>query len=115
MKILITGGRGMLGTDLSAVLGADHRCVAVGRAEADITDYDAITALARAEAPDLVIHAAAHTDVDGCERDPDTAFRVNAVGSWNVASAARACGARLVAISTDFVFDGESEQPYTEF
>jgi dTDP-4-dehydrorhamnose reductase len=115
MKIVITGGRGMLGTDLCAVFGAENTCVPLGRAEADVSDSDAIAAAIRGEAPDLVIHAAAHTDVDGCERDPDLAFRVNALGTWNVAAAARACGARLVMISTDFVFDGESKQPYTEF
>jgi dTDP-4-dehydrorhamnose reductase len=115
MKIAITGGRGMLGSDLCAVLGAENICIPLGRSEANVSDSDAISAVIRAAAPDLVIHAAAHTDVDGCERDPDLAFRVNALGTWNVAAAARACGARLVTISTDFVFDGESRRPYTEF
>jgi dTDP-4-dehydrorhamnose reductase len=114
-RILITGGRGMLGRDLCAVFSATHTCMPVGRAEADITDYPAIADLIRRESPSLVIHAAAYTDVDGCERDPDTAYRVNAMGTWNVAAAARSCGARLVAVSTDFVFDGETDRPYTEF
>lgn len=105
----------MLGTDLCVVFGAENDCVPLGRNEANVSDHEAISAVIRAAAPDLVIHSAAHTDVDGCERDPDLAFRVNALGTWNVASAARACGARLVTISTDFVFDGESRQPYTEF
>jgi dTDP-4-dehydrorhamnose reductase len=115
MKVLTTGGRGQLGRDLTTVFGAAHDCVPIGRAEADITDFDSVMAVIRAEAPDLVLHAAAYTDVDGCERDADTAYRVNALGSWNVAAATRACGARLVAISTDFVFDGETHRPYTEF
>jgi dTDP-4-dehydrorhamnose reductase len=114
MKILITGGRGMLGRDLCAAFGAEHACIPVGRAEAHIADFDAVAALVRSVSPDLVIHAAAHTDVDGCERDPDLAFRVNAAGSWNVAAAARSVEARLVVISTDFVFDGTSDRPYTE-
>src|SRR5438067_1307793 len=98
MKVLITGGRGQLGRDLAAVFGAAHDCVAIGRSEADITEHEAVMAVFRSEAPDLVLHAAAHTDVDGCEREAEIAYRVNALGAWNVAAAARACGARLVAV-----------------
>jgi dTDP-4-dehydrorhamnose reductase len=62
-----------------------------------------------------VIHCAAYTDVDGCERDPDRAYRVNAAGAWNVAAAAHACHAAVAVLSTDFVFDGAQREPYTEF
>ncbi len=65
--------------------------------------------------PDVVLHGAAYTNVDGCERDPDLAHKVNALGTWAVASAAEEIGAALVAISTDFVFDGAKGSPYTEF
>src|SRR5687768_17556766 len=100
MKILITGGRGMLGTDLCAVLGVVHTCVAVGSAEADVTDAFAVARLMERERPDAIVHAAAYTDVDGCERDPDRAFRVNALGAHHVAQAAASAGCALFLIST---------------
>jgi dTDP-4-dehydrorhamnose reductase len=81
----------------------------------DIADFQAVDAGVQAYAPDLVIHTAAYTDVDACERNPDQAFRVNALGSWCVATAAQRVGARLVVISTDFVFNGEKETAYNEF
>lgn len=115
MKILITGGRGMLGTDLCAVLGGDHVCVPVGSAEADVTDPVAVSALVARERPDVIVHAAAYTDVDGCERDPDRAFRVNALGAHHVAVAAAQAGCALFLVSTDYVFDGRAATPYTEF
>ena len=100
--------------DLCAVLGAEHRCVPVGRAEADITDFDAVRAVVRGEAPDLVIHAAAHTDVDGCERDPARSYEVNVRGTVGVARAAAARGARVVFLSSDYVFGGTASVPYAE-
>jgi dTDP-4-dehydrorhamnose reductase len=115
MKILITGGRGMLGTDLAEVLGREHECVPVGSAEMDVTAFPVVRARIDRERPEVVLHAAAYTDVDACEHDPDRAFRVNAVGAWHVATAAAAVGAALIAFSTDYVFDGEAETPYTEF
>jgi len=81
----------------------------------DITDAAAVRAVMHEVRPDLVFHGAAYTNVDGCERDPDLAFKVNALGSWAVASAAESVGAALVAISTDFVFDGSKGSAYTEF
>lgn len=115
MRILVTGGRGMLGTDLCEVLGQEHACRAVGSAEADVTSFEAVSALVGRERPAVILHCAAYTDVDGCERDPDRAFRVNALGTWHVAQAAASAGCALVTISTDFVFDGERAVPYTEF
>jgi dTDP-4-dehydrorhamnose reductase len=124
MKILITGAAGMLGTDARRILAArGHDLVPtdVGAAASgdirplDITDLAAARALFAEIKPDVVLHGAAYTNVDGCERDPDLAHRVNALGSWAVASAAEEVGAALVAISTDFVFDGAKGAPYTEF
>ena len=115
MKILITGAGGMLGRALRETLSLEHDVVALARAELDVTDLAKTrAALARAK-PQAVIHAGARTDVDGCERDPDHAWRVNALGSRNVAVACQEAGAACCHISTDYVFDGEKPDPYTEF
>jgi dTDP-4-dehydrorhamnose reductase len=114
MRIVITGAAGQLGRDLLAELKPRHDCDGLTRSEADVTDYASLSRHMAAHAPDLIIHAAAYTDVDGCERDPDHAYRVNAVGAWN-AAAAHACGAAVAVLSTDFVFDGTKGEPYTEF
>jgi dTDP-4-dehydrorhamnose reductase len=115
MKILVTGGRGMLGTDLCAALDREHEVTAVGSAEMEVTSADAVRACVARERPDWILHCAAYTDVDGCERDPDRAFRVNALGTWHVALASAEQDSALLVISTDFVFDGEKRAPYTEF
>ena len=78
-------------------------------------DRDAVLAAVTSCRPDLIVHAAAWTAVDACEADPDRAWRVNALGSRHVAEAARLVGAHLVAVSTDYVFDGDSPRPYTEW
>ena len=106
MKILVTGGKGMLGRTLQHEL-ADHEIVVADLPEWDILDADAFTAKAAAAKPDVVVHCAAMTRVDDCEEKRDLAFRLNEDGSRNVAVAASACGARLIAISTDYVFSGE--------
>lgn len=109
MRILITGGRGMLGRTLQREL-ADHEVVVADLPEWDITaDADFAVAVCRAK-PDLIIHCAAMTKVDDCEAKRDLAFRLNETGSRNVALAAKMCGARLMAISTDYVFSGEPPQ-----
>jgi dTDP-4-dehydrorhamnose reductase len=81
----------------------------------DVTAEPAVVAAVRDHEPELVVHAAAWTDVDGCERDPDRAHRVNALGAWWVARACHLARATMVHVSTDYVFDGSSTQPYTEF
>ena len=106
MKILITGGKGMLGRTLQAAL-AEHALVVADLPEWDITDGTAFTARLLAEKPDVVIHCAAMTKVDDCETNRDLAFRLNEEGTRNVALASKAAGARLIAISTDYVFSGE--------
>ena len=106
MKILITGGKGMLGRTLQAELAA-HELVVADLPEWDITDGTAFTARLMAEKPDVVVHCAAMTKVDACETNRELAFRLNEEGTRNVALASKAAGARLIAISTDYVFSGE--------
>jgi len=107
MKILITGGKGMLGRTLQRALGGEHELVVADLPEWDITKDDDFTARLLAVRPDVVIHCAAMTKVDDCETHRDLAFRLNEDGTRNVALAAKLCGARLFAISTDYVFSGE--------
>lgn len=117
MRILVTGAAGMLGRDLAAVLSSSpqqHELHPMGRPECDVTDPTTIRSCFAAARPQVVIHAAAYTDVDGCERDPERAMRVNGEGTRHVAEAAAATGARLLYISTDYVFDGAKRQPYAE-
>lgn len=113
----------MLGTEAACLLAAQgHEIIAAGHCSTpgglrplDITDFAAVRALTNEVKPNVILHAAAYTNVDGCERDPDRAHRVNALGTWSVASAAEEAGAAIVVISTDFVFDGAKAEPYTEF
>lgn len=106
MKILITGGKGMLGRTLAGEF-SDCEIVVADLPQWDITDDIGFTDKVVAAGPDLIIHCAAMTKVDDCEADRDLAFRLNETGSRNVALAAKACGARLIAVSTDYVFPGE--------
>ena len=113
MKILITGAKGMLGRTLCREL-ADFEIIPTDLPEADITDAGAFENLLKRTAPDVVIHCAAMTAVDRCESEIDLAYKLNAYGTMNVASACGVNGIRLIAISTDYVFDGRSEVPYSE-
>ena len=106
MKIVITGGKGMLGRALQKEL-AEHEIVVADLPDWDIADDEGFLRKLMAAAPDVVIHCAAMTNVDACEADRDLAFKLNEEGSRNVALACSACGARLFAISTDYVFSGE--------
>ncbi|MBR2365318.1 MAG: dTDP-4-dehydrorhamnose reductase [Lentisphaeria bacterium] len=114
MKILITGGKGMLGRTLQKVF-SDCELVIADLPEADITDAEAFDRFLASAAPDTVIHCAAMTQVDKCESEIDLAFKLNALGSANVASACFRQKIRLIAISTDYVFDGTLDRPYHEF
>ena len=109
MKVLITGGKGMLGRTLQKAL-AEHEIIIADLPEWDITDDTGFVAKTAEVKPDLIIHCAAMTKVDDCEQKRDLAFKLNEEGSRNVALAAKACGARLIAISTDYVFSGEPPQ-----
>lgn len=106
MKILITGGKGMLGRTLQKEL-AEHELIVADLPDWDITDDAGFVEKVGAAKPDLIIHCAAMTKVDDCEAKRDLAFKLNEEGSRNVALAAKACGACLFAISTDYVFSGE--------
>lgn len=114
MRIVITGGKGMLGRTLQRVLTGDELVIA-DLPEWDITDATGFEANLKASRADVVIHCAAMTAVDKCEAERDLAYQLNAVGSMNVAAACHRHGVRLIAISTDYVFDGELERPYHEF
>lgn len=114
MRILVTGAHGMLGSDLMRALPSPG-AVGLSARDLDITDRIAVERLFKKEKPEYIIHAAACTDVDGCERDPDTAYRVNGLGVRNVALQAEKIGATMLYVSTDYVFDGEKNEPYIEF
>ena len=114
--MLGTDARRMLAQEGHHILATDVGPAATGEiAPLDITDLAGVRAVFGEFRPDVVLHGAAYTNVDGCERDPDMAFRVNALGTWTVAAAAEEVDAALVAISTDFVFDGRKGGRYTEF
>ena len=114
MRILITGAGGALGRDLVAAF-AGHEVVACDHQTLDVGDRDRVLQVLGQTAPEAVVHAGAWTDVDGCEGDPDRAFRVNALGTRHVATGARLVGACVVYVSTDYVFDGEAGRPYVEW
>ncbi len=117
MRILVTGAAGQLGTDLVRLAAGQrhHDVLGASHTELDVGDRDAVMGAITSFRPDLVVHAAAWTAVDACESDPDRAWRVNALGARHMAEAAGTTGAHLVAVSTDYVFDGRATQPYTEW
>ena len=114
LHLLITGGKGMLGRTLQRVL-SQHRITIADLPDWDITDAAAFDEQLAAVKPDVVIHCAAMTAVDKCESEIEFAYKLNAFGTANVAAACNRHGVRLIAISTDYVFDGDSDRPYNEF
>ena len=114
MKTLVTGANGQLGRELTRRLqGTEFLPVDIG--EMDITDQGATLKVVKSYQPDVVIHGAAYTNVDKAETDRQTAYKVNAIGTQNVAAACLACGAKMVYVSTDYIFDGTLGRVYTEF
>ncbi len=128
MRIMITGCHGQLGNELQSILnsgkseigaipqsllGAEVLPVDIG--ELDITDTAATLEFIKSNKPDVIINCAAMTNVDGCESDYETAFKVNAVGVRNLAVGAKAIGAKLIHVSTDYVFAGNGTKPYVEW
>jgi dTDP-4-dehydrorhamnose reductase len=116
MRVAVTGGTGQLGRQVRrafAEQGWEVVAPSLAPPEHDVADPAIVDTIAALQ-PDVVVHTAALTDVDGCARDPEAAFRVNALGTRNVARGARASGAALVYISTNEVFSGEATTPYRE-
>jgi len=114
MKILVTGAKGMLGTDLVPVLeGEGHQVTATDIDELDITAAPQIKEAVREAAPDVIIDCAAYTQVDKAEEEPRRAFWVNEKGTENIALVCRESGIDLCYISTDYVFNGEKKGPYS--
>ncbi|MFZ3066059.1 MAG: dTDP-4-dehydrorhamnose reductase [Nitrospirota bacterium] len=114
-KVLITGSNGMLGSSLLEQLKKKYSIKGITIEDADITDFDAVVKVIRKIKPDIVIHTAAYTKVDDCESNSLLAYKVNAVGTRNVAVACQKIDASMVYISTDYVFDGAKDSPYIEF
>jgi dTDP-4-dehydrorhamnose reductase len=114
MKVVVVGAAGLLGRALCRAFAPDGVVVRVTHQDIDIRDPLRTKALINGMRADVVINAAAYTDVDGCESDPKRAFGVNAAGARNVAVASRGTAASHVYISTDYVFDGKQEAPYVE-
>jgi dTDP-4-dehydrorhamnose reductase len=114
MRIAITGANGQLGRALQAALNREYDIVALGHGELELGQPECVVQLV-ATGAELVIHPAAYTNVDGCARDPELAYRVNGLGTQYVALACRQLGAPLVYISTNEVFDGASASPYVEY
>ncbi|UCD34584.1 MAG: dTDP-4-dehydrorhamnose reductase [Nitrospiraceae bacterium] len=114
MKVAITGSDGMLGSDLMAAF-RDTETVPFTLQDFDVTDLDATVAAVREARPDYLIHAAAYTDVDGSERDPEKAYLINGTGTRNVAMACEEVRCPVMYISTDYIFDGEKGEPYDEW
>ncbi|WP_366923771.1 dTDP-4-dehydrorhamnose reductase [Metallumcola ferriviriculae] len=114
MKVLVTGAGGMLGTDIMHAF-KEHNTLGLTKPELDITKIDQVTKTIGQYKPDLVINCAAYTKVDDCEINKDLAFKVNALGPRNLAIACQSQAAAIVHISTDYVFDGTANRPYTEF
>jgi dTDP-4-dehydrorhamnose reductase len=116
VQVLITAAGGQLGTELAATFGAaGHDVIAATRDRLDVADRDQVLGAITSLRPDVVVHTAAWTAVDDCEADPDRAWRVNTLGSRYVADGCRRVSAYLCALSTDYVFDGASRDPYNEW
>lgn len=112
MKVLVTGANGQVGLALSNCAPSAMEVIPCAHDKLDIANQDSVAAYIRQHTPDVIINAAAYTAVDRAEAEPDAARRVNADGPRNLARSAREVGARLIHISTDFVFDGGSGVPY---
>lgn len=128
MKILITGAYGQLGNEISRIVESGscplgeinslfkEAClIRTGSSDLNIGDLTNVLEYVKSVKPDLIINAAAYTDVDGCEKNTERALKVNSIGSRNIAIAASIVNAKLVCISTDYVFSGDSAVPYKEY
>ncbi len=117
MEILITGGKGQLGIEIIRQL-RDNKLYSLIETDVhnlDITNQKQVLELVRSKKPDVIINCAAFTNVDGCETNEEEAFKVNAIGARNLSAAAFDIGAKMVQVSTDYVFDGTGEAPKREY
>jgi len=112
--VLVTGHKGQLGQALMELLQPDYRVAGVDLDEMNITVAEEVAGTFYLHQPDIVIHTAAMTDVDGCELDPEAAIRVNSLGTHNLVIAAEEFNSVFVQVSTDYVFDGKANRPYIE-
>jgi len=128
MKILVTGAKGQLGSQLCRMIKEgkselgpispeykDAEVTGIDLEDLDITDLEKVKAFLNNLKPDLVINPAAYTNVDGCEEHMDLAFKANSIGARNMAIACEEAGAKLLHISTDYVFKGNGKVPYREY
>ncbi len=113
-KVLVSGSKGQLGRDLIGILSAKFDISGFDIDKIDIRNLEDVKKFFRQKKPDIVLHAAAYTDVDRCESETETAMAVNAEGTENVALACKDINAKMIYYSTDYVFDGEKSSPYIE-
>lgn len=114
MKLVVIGANGQLGTDLMEVLSAKHDVTALNHADIEITEIDSVRNSLSAIKPDVVLNTAAYHIVPEAEKFPEKAFQINGIGALNLAKVCQQLNTRLVHYSTDYVFDGEKQKPYTE-
>jgi len=114
LKILITGRKGQLGSELIDLLSKDNEVYGFGHKELDVTIKNRVMKIVSEVVPEIIIHCAAFTNVDGCESDIKTAFNVNTIGTGNVVVASKKVNSAMVYISTDYIFDGKKNSPYLE-
>ena len=116
MKVVITGAKGQLGLEIIKQLKqiSTYEVIATDRTNLNIVDINQVEEIINKEKPDVVINCAAHTAVDLCETDIENAYKINALGPRNLAIACEKVGAKLVQVSTDYVFDGNGNKPYRE-
>ncbi len=116
MKVLITGGKGQLGSDLTIYLNSKNfEVISYSSKELDITNLELSLKIVKDIKPEVIINCSAYTAVDDCESNINKAYLVNAIGAKNIAIVSRKINAKLFHLSTDYVFDGKKKSPYTEY
>src|SRR5690606_25630881 len=115
MEIMITGATGMLGQALARSFQAEHHVHALSSRDLDVPHRSAVEATVKRVRPVVILHAAPYTRVDDAERDQESAYKVNALGTANIAAAGFRIGARVVYYSSDYVFNGSQRRPYREW
>ncbi|MEM3403452.1 MAG: dTDP-4-dehydrorhamnose reductase [Nitrososphaeria archaeon] len=113
MKVAVIGSTGQLGTDLVKTLSKEHEVVALAHKDLEITDHNSCLVL-KQHRPDIIINTAAFHKTDQCEEEPSKTFLVNAVGAKNITTISKEIGSTIIYVSTDYVFDGSKNLPYTE-